>query len=337
VTGSSTPPARVALIATGGTIEALGADRLDLASYLESGLRLEPDELLGRVPEVAVLADVREVAFRKLTSHAMTDGDLYELGALVQGLLDRDEAHAVVVAQGTNTIEEVAYLLHLVLDTDRPVVIVGAMRPASAISGDGELNLLNAIRVAAEPASVGLGVLVVLDDTIHSARDVTKASTLRTSAFRDRDAGPLGVADSDGRVVYHHRPARPHTSGTPFHVADLAALPRVDIVTTHQGADGTLIEAAVAAGARGIVSAGTGSGWPTPAESEALSRAAATGVIIVQASRTGSGRVPRTPGMTARGWIAAGDLQPWKARILLRLALGRTSEPDAIQRWFDDL
>ena len=329
------PRSRVALILTGGTIEALGRDRLDLAAYLETGERLAPGELLARVPEVADVADVHEVPFRRLTSHAMTDVDLAELGAQVERLLSRDEADAVVVAQGTNTIEEVAYLLHLVLDSHRPVVVAGAMRPASAISGDGELNLLNAVRVAADPASVGLGVVVVLDDTIHSARDVTKATTMRTSAFCDHDAGPLGYADSDGRVVYHHRPARLHTSATPFHVADLAALPRVDVVVTYQGADGALIDAAVAAGARGIVSGGTGSGWPTPAEVEALSRAAAAGVVVCQASRTGSGRVPRTPGMQARGWVASGDLQPWKARILLRLALTQTAESDEIQRLFE--
>ena len=326
---------RVAVILTGGTIEALGVDRLDLSAYLETGNRLEPGELLARVPEVADVAEVAEVPFPRLTSHAMTDGDLAGLAARVEGLLAADEADAVVVTQGTNTIDEVAYLLHLTLDTDRPVVVAGAMRPASAISGDGPLNLLNAVRVAAGPESAGLGVLVVLDDTIHSARDVTKASTLRVSAFRDRDSGPLGYADSDGRVVYVHRPARPHTAATPFHIADIRSLPRVDIVITYQGADGALVDAAVAAGARGIVSAGTGSGWPTPGEVAALSAAADHGVVIVQASRTGSGRVPRTPGMRGRRWVAAGDLAPWKARILLRLGLTQTDDPDAIQDLFD--
>ncbi|MCI0344059.1 MAG: asparaginase [Chloroflexi bacterium] len=326
---------RVALIPTGGTIEAIGHDRLDLAFYLETKQRLQVGELLARVPELADIAVVTEVEQPRLTSHAMTDADIAAIGARAQALLSNDEADAVVITQGTNTIDELAYALHLTLDTARPVVVAGAMRPASGIAHEGELNLLNAVRVAYSPASTGLGVLVVLDDTIHSARDVAKANSVRQNAFRDPDYGPLGYADSDAQVIYGHRPARAHTTATPFGVEDLGRLPRVDVVMTYQGADGALIDAAVGVGARGIVSAGTGSGWPTPGELEALKAAAGSGVVIVQASRTGSGRVPRTPGMAERRWVAAGDLQPWKARVLLRLALTKSSDPDEIQGWFD--
>ena len=216
------------------------------------------------------------------------------------------------------------------------MVITGAMRPASGLSSDGPLNLVNAVRVAASPQARGLGVLVVLDDTIHGARDVTKSDTLRASAFRDGAAGPLGWADGDGRVVFAHHSGRGHALRGAFGAVDLRTLPRVDVVVSYQGADGVLIDAAVAAGARGIVSAGTGAGYPTPGEVEALERASAAGVIVCQASRVDAGRVPRTPSLAARGWIAASDLRPWKARILLRLALATGLGADAVQARFDE-
>jgi L-asparaginase len=327
---------RVAVVTTGGTIDSLGADRIDLAAYLETGRRLEPGELLAGVPELATIADVTEVPFRRLRAHAMTDDDLADLRTLVAGLVDRDEADGVVITHGTNTLEETAWLLHLVLAGDAPVVVTGAMRPASALSGDGPLNLVAAVRVAAAAEAQALGVLVVLDDTIHGARDVTKANTLRASAFADGAAGPLGWVDGDGRVVLAHRPGRGTKLRGAFTARDLRALPRVDVVVSYQGADSALVDAAVAAGARGIVSAGTGAGYPTPGEVAALERASRAGVVVCQASRVGSGRVPRVPGLVARGWISADDLQPWKARVLLRLALaGGPTDPDAIQALFD--
>ena len=329
---------RVAVITTGGTIDAVGADRLDLANYLSTGTRLAPGELLaGVAAELATIADVTEVPFRRIPAHAITDDDLAELVALVRRLFDQDEADGIVITHGTNTLEETAWLLHLVIASDRPVVLTGAMRPASALSGDGPLNLVNAVRLAASPVGTKLGTLVLLDDTIHGARDVTKADTLRASAFRDGASGPLGWVDGDGSVVIGHLPARGWSLEGSFAAVDLRALQRVDVVVSYQGADGALIDASVAAGARGIVSAGTGAGFPTPGEVEALVRASASGVLVCQASRVGSGRVPRVPTQVARGWIAAGDLQPWKARILLRLALAAgTTDPDALQTLFDE-
>jgi len=252
---------------------------------------------------------------------------------LVRGLLERDEADGVVVTHGTNTLEETAWLLHLVIADDRAVVLTGAMRPASALSGDGPLNVVNAVRVAAAPGSRGLGTLVVLDDTIHGARAVTKSDTMRVSAFRDGAAGPLGWVDGDGRVVLDRRPVRGAALRGAFAHVSLRRLPRVDIVVTYLGADGTLIDAAVAAGARAIVSAGTGAGYPTPGEVEALERAASAGVTICQATRVGGGRVPPVPALAACGWVAADDLAPWKARILIRLALAAdTRDLDELER-----
>jgi L-asparaginase len=326
---------RVAVVTTGGTIDSVGADRLDLAAYLETGRRLAPGELLaGIAPELAIIADVTEVPFRRLRAHAITDADLADLRDVVSGILARGEADGVVVTHGTNTLEETAWLLHLTVATDAPIVITGAMRPASALSGDGPLNLANAVRVAAAPAARGLGVVVAMDDAIHGARDVTKRNTLRVDAFASPISGPIGRIDGDGRVVVTARPARgTRLRGTYAHV-DLRALQRVDVVASYQGADGALIDAAVAAGARGIVSAGTGAGYPTPLEVEALERASAAGVLVCQASRTGSGRVPPTPSMAKRGWIPADDLVPWKARVLLRLALAAGEDPQVITQRF---
>jgi L-asparaginase len=329
------PRPRVAVVTTGGTIDSLGVDRLDLAAYLETGIRLAPGELLGGIAlELATVATVTEVPFRRLRAHAMTDDDLADLVDQVRDLLDRDVADGVVITHGTNTLEETAWLLHLVVDTERPVVLTGAMRPASALSGDGPLNLVAAVSAAASPAARGLGTLVVLDDTIHGARDVTKADTLRVHAFHDGAGGPLGWVDGDGRVVLQHRPARGVSQRGAYAAADLRSLPRVDIVVTYQGADGALVDAAVAAGARGIVSAGTGAGYPTPAEVDALRRATKRGVAVVQASRVGAGRVPLVPALAAEGWVGADDLQPWKARTLLRLALATGADHGAMTAAF---
>jgi L-asparaginase len=329
---------RIAVVTTGGTIDSVGSDRLDLAAYLDTGIRLPPGELLSDIaPELATIADVREVPFRRLRAHAITDEDLADLVATVRYQLDREGVTGLVITHGTNTLEETAWLLHLVMPDHAPVVLTGAMRPASALSGDGALNVVNAVRLAASDAARGLGTLVLIDDTIHGARDVTKSDTMRVSAFRDGASGPLGWVDGDGRVVINHVPRRGASLRGRFAGVDLQALARVDVVISYQGADGVLIDAAEAAGARGIVSAGTGAGYPTPAEVEALERARASGVTVVQATRVGAGRVPAVGSLVSRGWIAAGDLPPWKARILLRLAMGAgiTASAD-IQALFDE-
>jgi L-asparaginase len=332
---SSEARSRVAVILTGGTIDSLGVDRLDIAWYFEANRRLEHGELLARIPELDRIASVDEVPFRRLPSHALQADDWIALGETIQDQLETGGVDGVVITHGTNTIEETAYFLTLTLKTDRPVVLVGSMRPASGLSADGDLNLLNAVRVAADPSSRGRGVLVVLNDTIHSARDVTKTATFRVQTFQGRDLGPIGYADSDGKVVYYHSSARRHTLLSEFDIRRLTQLPRVDVVVSYVGADGALIDAAVAAGAQGLVSAGTGGGRPTPVEDEALDRAARAGVVVCQSSRVGSGRVVRAQSLAARGLVAADNLVPWKARILLALALTHTHDPDAIQAIFD--
>jgi L-asparaginase len=324
------------LILTGGTIDSVGADRLDLAWYIEANKRLDEGELLSQLPELETIASVQEIPFRRLPSQALLDKDWLDLVRKIHSIFDAGEADGIVITHGTNTLEETAYFLNLTLKTDKPVVIVGSMRPSSAMSADGYLNVLNAVRVAADPASRGRGCLVVMNDTIFNGRDVTKNSTYRVEAFQSRDLGPLGYADADGRVIYYHHPVRRHTIETEFDVREMTSLPRVDIVLSYANADGVMIEAAARAGARGIVSAATGAGRPTPMQDVAFDKAYnESGMLMCLCSRVASGRVVRSPGLKRKGFVAGDNLPPWKARILLSLALSRTTDADDIQRMFD--
>jgi L-asparaginase len=323
----------VALVTTGGTIGANGADRLDLAFYGELDTQRAADELLAAIPEIGDVARVRPVSVTSAPSHALQMGDLVALGRLVAQLVADPSITGVVVTHGTNTLEETAFFLALVTRTDKPVVVTGSMRPASGLSSDSPLNLYGAIRLAAHPRAVGRGVLVLLNDTVHAARDVTKSSTSRLDAFRGAELGPLGFVEADGEIVFHHRQEAWAAEGL-FDVDRLGELPRVDVVLSYLGADGALIDASVRAGAAGIVSAGTGGGFPAPAEQEALEAAAAGGVLVCQSTRVGSGRVAVRPASVARGIIGAGNLNPVKARMLLMLALTRSTDPHEIASLF---
>lgn len=327
---------RIGLILTGGTIDSVGIDRLDLAWYIEANKRLGEGELLAQLPELNSIALVQEIPFRRLPSQALVDADWLDLARKIHTIFDQDEADGLVITHGTNTLEETAYFLNLVLKTENPVVLVGSMRPSSAISADGYLNVLNAVRVAADVQSRGRGCLVVMNDRIFNARDVTKNSTYRVEAFESRDLGPLGFADADGRVIYYHQPVRKHTTQTEFDVQTMTALPRVDVVLSYVNADGLMIDAAAKAGAKGIVSAATGAGRPTPAQDEAFERAYRDyGMIMCLCSRVASGRIVRSPGLRRKGFVAADNLQPWKARVLLSLGLAKSTDADDLQRMFE--
>jgi L-asparaginase len=326
---------RVALLSTGGTIDSLGADRLDLAWYTETRRRLPDHALVESVPEAAGIAAVTQVPFPRTPSYGLTTETWSSLGTTVQTLVASGRYDGVVITHGTNTLEESAFLLGLTVTCEVPVVLVGAMRPANGLGSDGALNLVQALRLAAAPAARGLGVLVLLNDTVFAARDVSKRATFRADAFSAGDLGPLGYVDADGLVDLRHRHA---TNANPvFAVDDIAGMPRVDVVVSHVGADGALIDAAVAAGARGIVSAGTGAGRPTPAEDTALDRAAAAGVVICQSTRVPTGRVSRSPAMQAAGRVVAGARAPWQARTALALALTRTSDVREVQKLLDQI
>ncbi|BCB90101.1 asparaginase [Phytohabitans suffuscus] len=319
---------RVAIVSTGGTIASVGRDRLDLTGYAETDEMRAVGALLAELPELATIADVTPVELPNVPSHALGLSGALDVARAVRGLAADPAVAGVVVTHGTNTLEETAFLLDLLTPPGTPVVVTGAMRPATGLSADGPMNLLNAVRLAADPAARERGVLVLLDDTVHAARDATKTSASRLSAFRGGDLGPLGFVEGDGVVLFHHEVA-PWAARGAF-APPAGALPRVDVVVSYLGADGALVDAAVAAGAAGIVCAGTGAGYPTPAQSEALDRAAARGVVVCQATRVPSGRVtPRA------GLLTAGSLNPWKARLLLALALTRTRDTARIQRLLD--
>jgi len=324
----------IAAIGCGGTISSLGRDSTDVLDYPDFGIKLPIDELLKRYPEISKLADVLPVPFRSVGSTAIGPPEWLELCAIIHRLAaERPELAGFVIPHGTATLEETAYFLHLALKTDKTVVVVGAQRPASALGSDAGMNLFGAVRVASAPAARGLGVLVSLNDEIHSAREATKTSTYRLQTFRSPDFGLLGHIDGDGVQIYR-RPLRRHAPDTEFDIAARASLPRVDIAYSYGGADGTVVDALVAAGARGIVSAGLAPGIPSPLERMALERARDAGVVVVQSSRAGSGRAALRRYLDEAGMVAADNLNPQKARILLMLALAQTSDIGEIRRMF---
>lgn len=325
---------RVAVIGTGGTISSIGHDSLDVLNYSDTGNKMEADALVARFPECALVADVLPIRYAAVPSPAIGPKQWLELLNLIhETAAKQPDLAGFVVTHGTATLEETAYFLHLSLKISQPVVLVGAQRPSSALSTDAGMNLVGALRVAGDPASRGKGVLVCLNDEIQSAREVAKTSTLRLQTFRSPDFGALGHVDGDG-VFYYRAPVRRHAPDTEFDVAGLSDLPRVDIVFSYAGADATMVDAALAAGAKGIISAGFAPGMPTVLERNALEAAAAKGIFVVQSSRVGSGRVTPRDYLRAKGLLASDSLTPQKARILLMLGLTRTQDKAELARMF---
>ncbi len=313
---------RVRLVATGGTI----ANR--------PGSRLTPAELLRAAPGVDRYARVDAEAFANIPSGQLTLEQWLQLTKRVSTILDEDrDCAGVVVTSGTDTLEELAYFLHLTVRSDKPVVVVGSMHAPDAVVFDGAANLVAAVRVAAAAESRGRGTLVVMNEEIHGARDVTKADAQRLDAFASH-GGPLGVVDAD-RVVYARRAEKRGGAQSEFDVQPVVALPRVDVLLTYQGAPGDLIRAAVDNGAAGIVLA-TAAGGTSGTQPEAIRYALGRKVVVVSATRTGAGRLvaPGEPGrvLAAPGTLAADDLTPIKARIVLMLALARHADVRDIQR-----
>ena len=329
----ATPLPRIAVIGTGGTISSLGSSSLDVLDYPDFGQKLTCEALFDRFPETRLVADPMPVTFRQVGSTEIGPKDWIEIRALIHRIT-RDEPGVAgfVIPHGTATLEESAFFLNLTLATSRPVVLVGAQRPASALGTDAGMNLVNALRVAGSSEARGKGVLVVLNDEIHAARDVVKTSTYRLQTFRSVDFGALGQVDGDG-VHFYRSPLSAHMPDTPFAALDLGQLPRVDIIYSYAGADGALVDAVVAAGARGIVSAGFAPGSPTPEQRTALERAAKSGIVVVQCSRA-TGRVAPRRRLRESGIVAGEDFSPQKARILLMLALTTTTDVAEIQKTF---
>jgi L-asparaginase len=325
---------KIAFIGTGGTIASLGRGPLDLQDYAAAGNMMQADEILARWPETALVAEVIAVRYRAVPSPAIGFPEWRELAALCGQLVgEHSDLAGIVIGHGTATLEETAYFLNLTVKVSIPVVIVGSQRPSSALSSDAGMNLVNAIRVAAAPEARDMGVLVVLNDEIHAAREVTKTSTLRMQTFRTPDFGVLGHADGDA-IAFYRRPIRRHAPDTEFEIFDVTTLPRVDISYSYAGGDGVAARAFIAAGARGIVAAGFAPGYCPPGEIEALTEAARQGIVVVQCTRAGSGRTFRGTRLRQAGFLIADNLNPQKARILLALALTVTDDPESIMRMF---
>lgn len=325
---------KVAFIGTGGTIASIGQTPLDIVDYGATEVMLDAQGILAKFPEVAAVADVIPVPCRAVPSSKIHFPEWKELVLLCDGLVkEHPDLAGIVIGHGTATLEETAYALNLAAKVGVPIVVVGSQRPASALSTDAGMNLVNAVRAAAAPESRGRGVLVLLNDEIHGAREVTKTSTMRLQTFRTPDFGALGHADGDA-IAYYRMPERRRAPDTEFDIRGLDALPRVDIAYSYAGADGTAIEAFAAAGARGIVAAAFAPGLVTPAEFEALKAAAKAGTVVVQSTRAGSGRTVQGRKLRDAGILVADNLNPQKARILLALALTRTRDPAEIERIF---
>lgn len=324
---------RVVIVATGGTIASEGSTPTQVVGY--SRPSLGADALLAAVPSIRGVADVdAEQLFQVLSGH-LTVAHWLELARRVNDLVARDDVDGIVITHGTDALEETAYWLTLTVRSGKPVVLTGAMRPASALSADGPMNLYNAVALAASAEAAGMGALVATNDAIHAARDVTKMRTASPDAFDSPEFGRLGRMQG-GVAQFHRRPARRHTVASEFDVRALDSLPRVDVTYGHTGATRVPIDALVAAGARGIVNAGVGQGDVTPDVLEGLKDARRAGVHVVRASRVPGGTVVANGAIRddEHDFVAADTLNPQKARVLLMLALAVTDDRREIQRIF---
>lgn len=324
--GAQTRP-HVHIVATGGTIASTNY-------YSGRAGKVGVEALLRAVPQLDSIATLSAQQFANVASSAMTPATWLQLSRSISDTLHaRADLAGVVVTHGTDTMEETAYFLDLTIKDPRPVVVTGAMRPADGIGIDGPANLYNAVRVAGSPSARDRGAMILLNDEILAARDATKSNAVRPNAFSAPYRGDLGLAEPEG-IVFH----RPASRRGIFDIGGVRELPRVDVSYSYVGADGADIDAFVAAGAKGVVVAATGRGSAPPQQRQAIERALAKGVIVVMGTRTGSGTVPVGEGVRGTSGVATtigtGDLNPQKARILLMLALTRTSDRREIAKIF---
>jgi len=323
----------VHVLGTGGTIA--GAQP-DPGHYGYTAARYGIDWLLNAVPGLDRLATLTGEQVVNIGSQDMNDTVWLTLGQRLNEVLAEDGTDAALITHGTDTLEETGYFLSLVTASAKPVVMVGSMRPATAISADGPANIYNGVAVAADPRAVGRGTLVVLNDEIHYARNAVKTGTSNPSAFSSMSRGLAGIT-SAGRVEWFEPAPRVAVDALHLDIRGLDALPRVDILYAHANMSVDLIDAAIAGGARGIVVAGVGAGNMSGRAIERLRRAAADGIVVVRSSRVVSAMVLRNNEIDDDhlGFVAAGDLNAPKSRVLLQLALTVTTDPQRIQQLFD--
>ncbi len=322
----------IALLATGGTIAGSGVSA-SLGSYKSGELGIK--ELLKAIPSLNKIARIQGEQISNIGSQDMTEEVWFKLAKRAQELLDDSRIQGVVITHGTDTLEESAYFLNLVLRSTKPVVLVGAMRNATSLSTDGALNLYNALSVAIDEKSANKGVLVVMDDNIFSAREVIKTHTTHTSTFKALNSGTIGSVYY-GKVRYYMQPLRKHTTESEFSLSQLKTpLPKVDIIYTHAGMTSDLFQASLNSHAKGVVIAGVGNGNVSAGFLKAMQEASEMGVVIVRSSRVGSGEI--TSGeIDDKAFITSDNLNPQKARVLLQLALTKTNDKSKIQEMFEE-
>ncbi|MFZ3286015.1 MAG: type II asparaginase [Telluria sp.] len=325
--------ANVTILATGGTIAGTGASSTTTVGYTAATVGVQ--SLIQAVPELAKVANVTGEQVFQIASENMSNEHWLTLAKRVNALLAQDKVDAIVITHGTDTLEETAYFLNLVVKSSKPVVLVGAMRPSTALSADGPINLYNSVLLAASPDAVGKGVLVAMNDQIQGARDVTKTNTSTLDAFRTSELGLLGYIQG-GKPFFYRQSLRKHTVDTEFDVSGLQALPQVEVVYAYANVGPVAVDAFVAAGSKGIIHAGVGDGSLAAKVVPALTAARKKGVVIVRASRVGQGILARNGEANddQLDFVAADTLNPQKARILLMLALTKTSSTREIQRMF---
>jgi L-asparaginase len=323
----------VVILATGGTIAGTGSTSTTTVGY--TAAKVGVDALIAAVPELKKVANVRGEQVLQIASENMNNEAWLKLAKRINQLLAQPDVDGIVVTHGSDTTEETAYFLNLVVKSDKPVVVVAAMRPGTAISADGPINIYNGVILAGSKEAVGKGVLVCLNDQINAARDVTKANTATADTFRTPELGFLGYMQ-DNKAHFYRESTKRHTANSEFDIANLDKLPQVDITYGYANATRVPVDAFVAAGDKGIVNAGVGDGSLADGVKAGLLEARKKGVIVVRASRTGNGIVARNGEVNddQTDFVVSDTLTAQKARILLMLALTKTSDTKEIQRIF---
>lgn len=330
-TASATKP-NVVVLATGGTIAGAGASALNSATY--AAAKVPVDKLLAGLPELANVANVKGEQVFQIASESFTNEQLLTLGRRVSALVKQADVDGIVVTHGTDTLEETAYFLNLVVRTSKPIVVVGSMRPGTALSADGALNLYDAVVVAASKDSGGKGVLVTMNDEIQSGRDVSKNVNIKTNAFTSQ-WGPLGMV-VEGKNYWFRAPVKRHTAGSEFNIDEITTLAPVDIVYSYGNVPRTAFDAVGKSGIKALVHGGPGNGSVADRIVPVLQELRAKGVHIIRSSRVPDGFVLRNAEQPddKYDWVAAHDLRPQKARILAAVALTKTSDTKELQRIF---
>ena len=320
------------ILATGGTIAGSGSGTLD-TSYTSGTVTV--DKLIAAVPEINKIATIKGEQISNIGSQEMNNEVWFKLANRVNELLTSGKADGVVITHGTDTMEETAYFLNLVVKSDKPIVMVGAMRNSGSLSADGPLNIFNAVNVAMSKEAAGKGVMVVMNDEIHAAREVTKTNTTAVDTFKSPNSGKIGTVFY-GNVKFYMNPTRKHTVNSAFDITKIKELPRVDIIYSHSNDNPDFVNVAVKNGAKGIVNAGMGNGNPFPSALEALGEAVKAGVVVVRDSRVGSGETTLNGEVDdgKYGFLASDNLNAQKARVLLMLALTQTTDKAKIQELF---